>query len=217
MLTIVAFTVSSYRANQSFRDGMKEPVSRRASFAAVLPHGELPAGYRPLGGMRVPGVIQMALLADATPDQPPPARVRSAFFFVSMRNWFGRKDKLEEAYREGGQGIEQEEVEFEVREELARGSLEIAPAEVLYYARRGPLKITQKEFGFPEEEMTEATPGLATMMLIDCPDGLLRVGLWFVPDPQPETPSANADWSGTPADPAALRKFLSSFDLCQDG
>ncbi|MEM7480581.1 MAG: hypothetical protein AAF481_05365 [Acidobacteriota bacterium] len=215
MLVIVAFTVANYRANEKFRDAMTDPEKRTEGFRQVLPYDRLPEGYQPLGGMRVPGMLRMALLADATPDQPPPARVRSGFFFVRMRNWLGRKAQLTEAFGQDGQGIEQEEVSFEAREEIARGSLQSDAAEVLYYARRGPLTISQGEFGFPAEADPPKEPGIATMLLIECPDDdALRIGLWFAADPTPETPAAEANWRGTPADPATIEAFLAPFNLC---
>ena len=39
-------------------------------------------------------------------------------------------------------------------------------------------------------------------------------GAWIEPDPAPDLPVEEVDLSGTPADPAAIRRFLSNFHLC---
>ena len=53
------------------------------------------------------------------------------------------------------------------------------------------------------------------MVMPECPgDHRLRFGMWFGPDPAPEKPVAEADFTGTNADPAALQEFLGHFKLC---
>lgn len=42
----------------------------------------------------------------------------------------------------------------------------------------------------------------------------VRMGIWFGPDPVPDTPVDEADFSGTVADETEIQRFMSGFDLC---
>jgi hypothetical protein len=41
------------------------------------------------------------------------------------------------------------------------------------------------------------------------------MGIWFGPDPSPDTPASDTDFSGTPADESAVREFMSHFHICR--
>jgi hypothetical protein len=62
----------------------------------------------------------------------------------------------------------------------------------------------------------ESTPGILSILAFDCPgeDSWHRLGVWFAPDPAPERPADEVDWSGGPGDPAAIADFLGRFELC---
>lgn len=221
MALVVGSSVAVWRADRRFEEMRDDPGTRRAAVAAVLPHRELPAGYHPVGAMTMPfGLLRMAVLADAAPGvEPPREHVERAFFFVDMPDWFGREAKMREVFRGGAEpagGIRQSEVEFEAREELGRGELAAGGATVLYYARRGTLRVDDSRFGLAEEGAPlHEMAGVATMLLFDCTgDERLRLGLWFAPDPAPDLPAAEADLSGTPGDPDGIAAFLAPFDLC---
>lgn len=221
MLGVVTASVAVWRADEGFEEMRDDPAARRAAVAEVLPHRELPPGYHPVGAMRMPfGLLRMAVLADAAPGaEPAREHVERAFFFVDMPDWFGREDSMREVFRgdaEPAGGIRQTEVEFDAREDLGRGTLDASGAGVLYYSRRGTLKIDDSRFGLAGEDAPlHEMEGIATMLLFDCPgDGRLRLGLWFGPDPSPELPAAETDLSGTPGDPEAIRAFLAPLDVC---
>lgn len=76
-------------------------------------------------------------------------------------------------------------------------------------ARRVSDEIAQVTAGDP-------TPGILTLLAIDCPgdDSWQRLGVWFAPDPAPELPADEVDWSGGPGDPAAIADLLGRFELC---
>jgi hypothetical protein len=221
MVLVVGTSVAVWRADRGFEGMRDDPGTRRAAVARVLPHRELPAGYHPVGAMTMPfGLLRMAVLADVAPGiEPPREHVERAFFFVDMPDWFGREEKMREVFRGGAEpagGIRQSEVEFEAREELGRGELAAGGAAVLWYSRRGTLKVDDSRFGLAEEGAPlHEMAGIATMLLFDCAgDDRLRLGLWFAPDPAPELPAAETDLGGTPGDPEAIRAFLGGLRLC---
>ena len=74
-----------------------------------------------------------------------------------------------------------------------------------YQARRGSLRAEQGK-----------ADGIANFFIVECPkdDGRLRFGIWFGPEANPGVPAAEADFTGTPADPQALREFAGHFRLC---
>jgi hypothetical protein len=56
---------------------------------------------------------------------------------------------------------------------------------------------------------------VTTLVFVDCPrDTRQRMGIWFGPDPAPETAVESVDWAGSVADEAAMRDFLGHFKLC---
>ncbi len=53
------------------------------------------------------------------------------------------------------------------------------------------------------------------MVMPMCPhDPRLRFAMWYGPDPAPDKPVAEADYSGSAADPAAIQEFVGHFRLC---
>jgi len=216
---VAAASVATWRAERRFERMRTDPAARAAAVAAVLPHGAPPPGYEPVGALVIPfGVLSMAVFADAAPGSGR-AHVERAFFFVDMPDWFGRERALRAVFTgtaPPAAGIRQAEVEFEAREELGRGEVAAGGARVLWYARRGTLRLDDARFGLAEEGAPRREfPGLATMLLADCAgDRRLRLGLWIAPDPAPDLPAAAADLAGTPADPEAMRAFLGHFRLC---
>jgi hypothetical protein len=95
-------------------------------------------------------------------------------------------------------------VNVESDEVIRNGQLTAGEAKLAYTARRG--KVTTNG---------ENRDGLFTFFLATCPDDKkARIGIWFAPDPARGQPVAEADWTGTPADPAALESFTSHFRFC---
>jgi hypothetical protein len=220
MALVVTATVATWRANERFDDELADPAARTTRARSILPFTVPPPGYYPVGGVEMPlGMLRMAVFAGREPGAAGEEPVESGFFYVSMPDWLGRKAKFREVFSgEAGPpgGISQAEVEFEAREEIGRGEVSAGGAQVLYYARRGPLSIDPERFGAgPKGGERHRFDGIATMLFFDCPDdSRLRVGLWLAPDPAPQVPVAEADLSGTPGDPQALIALLDRFQLC---
>lgn len=172
-----------------------------------------------------------------------PLRVDRGFLYVRLRDWMGRGDELqEELLGSGGDEapLAQEGLDFDPDEVVGRGELTAGGAKVAWLARRGTVTIDPEGFGAGEakvvvdgERLTEVdssggggdgagvatsgpVPGVLTVLALDCPgdDSWHRIGVWFAPDPAPELPAAEVDWSGGPGDPAAIADFLGRFELC---
>ena len=93
---------------------------------------------------------------------------------------------------------------FDQKEVIRRGSVTVKGMEVLYSAGRGDIN-----------RRHERAHGLVTMVMPQCPhDPRLRFAMWYGPDPAPDKPVAEADYSGSTADPAAIQEFLGHFRLC---
>jgi hypothetical protein len=224
---IVTLTWIGYRSGERYRAELADPAAREARVAALLPHAALPPGTYAVGGLSVPFLMDMAVLADREPgplrgggaDDP---GVRSGFVFVRTRDAWGRRHRLQalfEAENPDPAAFAQGEVGFVPKEEIGRGELEAGGATVHYYARRGELAVDQTRFGVELPEGAEPVrrfEGVATMMLIDCPgEGrYLRVGLWFGPEWDRERPTDAPEPGGTAGSPAALQAFFEPLKLC---
>lgn len=242
MLVVVLVTFLTYRAGQRMEEMINDPERAAAAVAEVVPYDELPAGYHPVGALHVPWMMDVAILAgpgepgsrgDAAGQGDAGAEdgFEQGFFFVRVRDWFGRSDDAE-GWLEGGGGddapIEQEELRFDPEEVVDRGELTAGDATVSWVTRRGQIQIEEGRLRGEEEgsggvvqikghgEDDDSRPGLLNLMSIRCSgdEGWQRLGIWFVPDPAPDVPTAEFDWTGTPADPDAIEAFLGHFRLC---
>ncbi len=89
-------------------------------------------------------------------------------------------------------------------EVIRNGRLTAGGAELAYSARRGMVTTNGDD-----------RDGIFTMFLANCPDDKkARIGIWFAPDPEPDRAVDEVDWTGTPADPAALQSFAGHFRFC---
>jgi len=161
------------------------------------------------------GFMDMAMFTDRDPGSGKSAAENQGFeergfMYMSMRQVRDNKEKMErfvrgEAPRPEDSGWSQSTVKFDAKENVRRGSVNVNGTQVLYSANRGEVS-----------RQGEADKnGLVTMVMPECPgDRRLRFGLWFGPDPAPEKPVGEADFTGTNADPAALQEFLGHFKLC---
>ncbi len=181
----------------------------------MLPYEQLPAGYYPAFAMSMPlGFMEMAMLSDRDPGTgrsgPNQDFEERGFMFMTMRQMRDNKEKMArflrgEAPRPEDSGWSQSNVKFDPKEVVRRGTVTVNGTEVLYSAGRGEIRRRRRE----------DRHGLVTMVMPECPhDDRLRFGLWFGPDPAPDKPVAETDFSGTNADPAAIQEFLGHFQLC---
>jgi len=217
MLALASLTFWGYRKGKELSETMTDPQKRTAKVQAVLPYEDLPAGYYPAFAMSMPmGFMEMALFTDRDPGSGNSSTTENqgfenrGFMYMNLRQIRDNRVKMErflrgEAPRPEDSGWSQSNVKFNPKEIVRRGSVNVNGTEVLYSAGRGEIS----RQGRADKE------GLVTMVMPECPgDHRLRFGMWFGPDPAPEKPVAEADFTGTNADPAALQEFLGHFKLC---
>jgi len=217
ILVVMALAWFSYERGHRFEEELSDPAARDARSREILGYQDLPPGYHALGGFSVPFIQEMAMLSDREPapgeevSGPADAFGRRGFIYLSSRS-SRRRAREVEAYFEGesdhSEFFKDIDDRFEVEEALARGHLRAGGAEVRYVAERGEMELGEGD---------EALPTVMARLLIVCPEGSrLRVAMWFEPAPEkPAGAEGTGALTGTPADPAALRRFLDHFQLCR--
>ncbi len=215
MAGLAGLTYWGYQKGKEFEQGFKDPQVREAKTRKVLPYRELPAGYHPAGAFSIPFFMDMAFLTDR---ELPPGEAslgdkelfgEHGFIFMNMRHVRDNKREMErylrgEAPAPKNAGWNQPHVSFDAEEVIRRGTVSAGGRQILYAASRGEVS--------PQGQGSRH--GIVTMVMPQCPDNRLRFGLWFGPDPAPDKPITEVDYSGTTADPAAIADFLGHFGLC---
>jgi hypothetical protein len=159
----------------------------------------------------IPFVMETAMLTDVPADAEggEPEFGDRGFLYVKMLR-MGQDEQELRDYFEGrtddASVLSDNGINVDVDEVIGRGQLQLDEVELMYVVQRGDVSMGSRG---------GRGQGLASMTLIECPaDSRLRVGIWFVPDPDPEAAADEVDLAGTPGDPAALSAFYSHFRLC---
>ena len=155
LAVMVGLTWIGYRSTERYREEMADPAAREARVAALLPHASLPPGYHAIGGISIPLLMEMAVIADREPgplrpDDPADPGVQAGFLYVRTRDAWGRRQRLQKLFAAENPdpaAFSQGEVGFTPKEEVGRGEVEAGGATVHYYARRGELAVDQTRFG----------------------------------------------------------------------
>lgn len=215
MLAMAGLTWWGYRTAKDFGESMTDPVKREERVKAVLPYERLPAGYHPAFAVSIPMVMEMAMLSDRElpAGENPQESGREGFeergfIYFNMREMGDNRQEMERYVRGEGPPPKNTNLESNVRfdpeDVIRRGEVQAGGTKVLYAASRGTIS---------SKDATDKR-GIVTMVMPDCGGDRLRMGLWFGPDPAPETPVQEADYTGSAADPAKIAEFLKYFQLC---
>jgi hypothetical protein len=203
-VAFVAFLFVGQRAARGVREQTIDPALRLARVQELLHATELPDGYAPALGLSVPLLGQVVVLESAPVDVGPDTEVgHRKFFFYLVRSESDRS----EAWSDGlDRLLDLRGLDLRAGETIAQGRLSADSASVTFRTERARMSAR------PRGEW----PVLAALVEIDCPAATEteRIGAWIEPDPAPDLPSEEVDLSGTPADPDAIRDFLSFFRLC---
>lgn len=211
LAVIVGLAWFGYSRGERFERELADPEARADRSRSILGYRTLPEGYHPLGGFSIPFIQEMAMLSDREPRPgeriagPEDAFGRRGFVYLEAASRGDQEERLESYFR--GEAGESEffgdiDERFAADEELARGTVRAGGAEVRYLAERGRMEIGGDAFA-----------AVLARLLMTCADSSrMRVGMWF--EPAPDASASAAELLGTPADPAAIRRFLDHFRLC---
>ena len=212
---LTGLTYWGYQKGKEFERTFKDPKARAEKTREVVPYRELPAGYYPVGAFSIPLLMDVAIFGDeeprpgASPNQGNPSFNERGFVFMSMLHLRGNKEEMERFLR--GEAPpprqapwQQSGMRFDAKQVIRRGTVNAGGRQVLYAASRG--EVSRRGHGHEE--------GIVTMVMPRCSDNRMRFGLWFGPDPAPDKPLGEVDYTGTAADPAAIAEFLGHFGLC---
>lgn len=199
-LFVVGGSFWLYRSARKFERSMTDPVARAARVREVLGVEVLPEGYHEVMAFKIPFLMQVAILSGGEGDH-------GLVYAELLDSGQGRRALRD--YFEGKTAdpavLAENQIQVEVDEIIGRGVVPADDALLLYLAQRGKIEVE----GFHGE-------GIISLILVECPDDERnRVAIWFAPDPTPDLPVAETDFSGTPADPDALAAFMGHFRLCR--
>lgn len=191
---------------------MENPVTRNASAAETLGAERLPDGYHGMIALSVPfGIMSTAMITDREPDADGSLRGfgEHGFVYFDTPGSGNRIQRLREFF--DGEGDEpeffsQNPIRVRRRELIARGVVEETGRQLRWATYRG-------EVGGADDQ--EFGPRLSAMVMFDCAaEDRVRMGIWFGPDPAPDTPTAEVDPTGTVADPEEIQRFVAPFRVC---
>jgi hypothetical protein len=196
-----------FRAIQTVSEEMTDPVARTLKAEQLLGSEALPEGYYAGPTFSLPWVFDMVILADRMPTEGGdiPSDTDHLFIYFKLirggREWSdyveGKGDPFEMLQDQG--------FRLQRRESILREELTVGDQQIAFVSERGTFETDDHG----EQE------GVLTLLFIRCPeDKRLRVAVWTGPDPAPERPVEEVDFTGTHADPEIVHAFMSRFNTC---
>lgn len=226
-LGVAALGFGVFRFAKGTMAGLTDPEVQKEATGALL--GQVPEGYTAVFSLSVPVLLDAAAMAKLpegqtlSPESRPTLEQAERFFlYTRMTQNDGTKGLKGFFEGEGDPKDFGRSLNFEIRETLGRGTLNLEGRKVLFLNARGTLKqVTRVRVGDGQDEPEEPTPrggsiaGLAALVFFDCPaDGKVRTGVWMQKDPSPESAGDKLETAGTVADAAQLKAFLGPLTPC---
>jgi hypothetical protein len=198
------------RQAKHFAEDMKDPQARAAKVERILGAETLPEGYHPVIGFSIPFFLDLAVLGDRPLEDGghPQGWDKRGFIFVSVVADERNRNELDDfvaGRRSSTDILRQHDIDFDAREDLGRGSFEQEHQSIRWAAYRGDM-----------ENAHHRNEAIVSLMAVGCPhsDKRIRMGIWFVPDPNPEAEASALDLRGTAADEDAMNELVGHFRLC---
>lgn len=180
---------------------MSDPEARAEQALEVLGAEALPEGYVTVTAVSIPFVLDFAVLSAP----------KNGFIFMSFPA-FGDGDEELYDFFEGRtdnvDSLKRERFNVDLKERVAIGRLDRAEDQILWVSHRGVVESDEID------ATDESRDGLVTMMLLECDDDRRRVGIWFGPDPSPESPADSIDLTGSVADRSEIETFMRPLAPC---
>lgn len=199
---------------------IKDPAAREAKAQSILGYDEIPEGYHAGISFSVPFAMEVVMLGDRElPAGDDMERLHDEDDLFDERGFLYFKVRSF-----GDAGVEMRDdldYDFDAEERVAEGEVEAGGATVRYRADLGSAHLDG-----------DSQRTVSAELEIECGDGFTRHGVWFTPappgeageaaeevaadeaGPEVEVPAEALDFTGTPADEAALREFLDHFRFC---
>ena len=208
---IVAIGAWGFSQVRELQRSMEDPEARAELAREMLVTDELPEGYHAMVALSIPFFMETVILTDSEPDES--GRIerfgeRGFIYFKTLS--LGEQEQELRNFFDGEtddpQIFDQTSIRIDAREFVGRGTIEEDVRTLRWVAYRGEIRDrNQGNFG----------EGLNAMIMVECPGAeRVRMGIWFGPDPSPDTPVDEADFSGTVADETEIQRFMSGFDVC---
>jgi hypothetical protein len=223
---VAFFTV---RMVKTIERDLEDPVARTEKALDMLHGSALPEGYQVEMVFSLPmGLVDLVMIEGRGRHADAGGRKEQFFYLDGLRasNELGR---FYSGSADATEALEYIDTQIDSGEVLGRDRLNIGDLDVVYVTVRGEvhpqvaMDIGGVRGGNPQwggqldtdDELT-GEPSISALMFMDCPDdSRMRIAVWIAPDVEPDRPTGEADFTGTPADPTALTRFLGHFDLCR--
>lgn len=208
---IIAIFAWGFSQVREMTQTMEDPAARAEAAAAMLGTDELPEGYNAMVSFSVPFLVDTAMLTDREPDADGSLRRfgEHGFLYFKTLSTGSQEQELRDFFAgevDDAQMLDQTRIRINSRELIDRGVIEETGRTLRYVSYRGEVRMGDRsDFG----------EGLNSIVMFECPQAeRVRMGIWFGPDPAPDTPADELDATGTVADPQEIERFMSHFDVC---
>jgi len=198
-----------YRASMDFKEALENPLPVAKE---VLGTESLPPGYYANMGLKIPFLMQLAIISDQPnpDDKQGPDKLKDGLMYFRM-GFSGSSDKRElrefiEGNSDDPEFLRKNNININAEELIKRGSLQANGQHFMYMVQRG---------GFNTKQGMQ-NRGLMIILLPQCDnDEKVRFAIRFGEDPDPDAVAAELELFGSVADEANLTEFLGHFNFCK--